>query len=1100
MSRIDAFITSVLNSPNQIDNWYKLDTMGRNKPKSTVLDEYFRCYTRTTIFSELTDEMNLFSKKVLFSSQKTGEFEVNDNLRNPHKTKVSKQHHSSKTRAVSNPTFGNPDGDTDTDPVGGGGGGAVPIVGEVSEATVDTSVSVATKDTGVSVATKDTMVLPVFADFKKFNSLNSIEPTKGSITIAYDTEWMVDPSDGLRYVTSWQFSVIYFGRLQEFVILPITRDKNVMTLEIALGFICSYVNLGKSVDTRNTRKYKCLVYDRDTNGVIKSVNGIQATKELTFDTLKDADKTSEVAYTKKNSNLCKGNKVLRYNDWSKQPHLSITLVCHFGLVDISTMNQKGYYDVEFLPKCIQVGGGLLSLKPIKIYPMNFNPHNIEHEKCYNDEEPIDPIEPTLKEPSNVRRIPISLIIRDSMSFAPEGAKSLAHLGEVVGVPKISIEQTDYDAMEYLFIRNPLLYLNYSSIDTVVTLLYFSSINGYNFKSKPTITALSATVCKALQTEYLTKKVSSFSNYDNDCRGLKTMDKGLKQSDDGLGYLAVSTLEPLSLAVDTIQRFCGHAFGGGYNICSEVGYYSNKTFDHDMKNCYPTAMCLIPDIDWHEPIQSEITNKKLELTDFVIPVVGGVNPIPLFVGYITFTFPNTVRYPNIGINVDGIPVYPLSSQGVPGVYVSGVEIVLALQLGATIHCEKGYFLKPLLTEEHKISYSMQHVMSTLIKDRMIAQELFGKKSLMEQLFKLFANGTYGKLAQNVKPKDTWSAVYNDMVNIGCSAVTNPFAAMMTTAIIRSTLIATMNEVEKLGFSVYSATTDGFLSDIELDTLNKIDIGSLGQLMSQIRGLLTEGSDSTLWETKHSQNDLYNATTRGNFSCEDNGVCARNSAKSPHHRQARGIDSPEQKESAILDRLWLYKEVVSRTGGVPVNELKFPSLKDLISGAEFVMSTSERKVRMDFDMKRKPTVSSFKVVDCPCDGELYEVLNFKTEPHENLESFRLYRKKKANVDCLRTNAEWQNFVNIKLTNSKTTKVTDVEWAKIRDVVIGHRAGFWSIPKLTELQGQEKWDWINTFNKSTKTKYNGNHWKNAGKKERQTLAYTQADLQTLITTMSI
>lgn len=71
------------------------------------------------------------------------------------------------------------------------------------------------------------------------------------------------------------------------------------------------------------------------------------------------------------------------------------------------------------------------------------------------------------------------------------------------------------------------------------------------------------------------------------------------------------------------------------------------------------MCLVPDIDWENPIRSEVTRRELSLSDFT--GVGGINPIAPFVGYVRFEFRENVKYPCIPVNVDGIPVYPRTSE-------------------------------------------------------------------------------------------------------------------------------------------------------------------------------------------------------------------------------------------------------------------------------------------------------------------------------------------------------------------------------------------------------------------------------------------------------
>ena len=129
------------------------------------------------------------------------------------------------------------------------------------------------------------------------------------------------------------------------------------------------------------------------------------------------------------------------------------------------------------------------------------------------------------------------------------------------------------------------------------------------------------------------------------------------------------------------------------------------------------------------------------------------------------------------------------------------------------------------------------------------------------------------------------------------------------------------------------------------------------------------DPKLWECKHAQDDLVNFTTRGNVSlhwyakdafgapiCDSNGdiignpmmingkpyegVCAHNSTKS-------GFIS-----DCYDDRLWLMKQVLSRTGTVDWVNQKWTPTKDLVHGKTFIVTDTTVHTRMDYDLKRKP----------------------------------------------------------------------------------------------------------------------------------------------------
>lgn len=174
------------------------------------------------------------------------------------------------------------------------------------------------------------------------------------------------------------------------------------------------------------------------------------------------------------------------------------------------------------------------------------------------------------------------------------------------------------------------------------------------------------------------------------------------------------------------------------------------------------MCLVPDVDWENPIKSEIVNRELTLQDFVNPDSGGYASLTMMFCYVRFEFPETVKYPCIPVNVEGVPIYPSTSEGIDGVYACGPELFLALKLGAKVFVEQGYVLNAIINPENgKMSYSLRSAVKQLVADRDKAKAEHGKKSLEELILKTMVNSGYGKTAQNVVEKSTWSAYKDEM---------------------------------------------------------------------------------------------------------------------------------------------------------------------------------------------------------------------------------------------------------------------------------------------------------------------------------------------------
>ena len=920
-----------------------------------------------------------------------------------------------------------------------GEGSGFPMGNPKESSTPTTDISVVDS----SVATS----LPKLANFDNYPSFVAARPDKPCILIGFDSEWE-NCSDGGRSMLTWQFAVVWHDRLIEICFLKTgTAD---LSFDVAMGCILDYLGLS-AVDVRKIRRYMyCTGWDNDDKPVVVVTDDVNVARTGCKYIYRGSDGGDVDGWCHKLIDDMPDKFVSRSNrDWAwfhtfldfkSVDSVKITLLCHTGLVDISGFAKSDY----ILRHLTSVQGGLVSLQPIRLGVKSLQ--NVNNPSYY----------------------PVSLNVADTMCHAPAQHKKLEQLGLVVGIPKIDVDDNTKSHMLQFLINDPIYYMDYASRDSVVTLLYCSALYGYNNTPPVTITSATAVVMKGAIMNYMGINRNDNDGFNRKYRGLEKISHGKVKLTDRPGYLESSSLEPISDKVHNIQYYASHAYHGGYNSCSEVGYFPENTYDYDLQNAYPTAMCLVPDIDWENPVKFQIQNRDMTLSDF--QALGGLfNPLVPFVCYCRFEFPSTVKYPCIPVNVDGVPVYPLSSNGLNGVYVAGPYIYLALRLGAKIFCENGYFLNTLITDKLQESRSLAHAVLQLVQDRNRAKIECGKKSLEELILKTMVNSGYGKTAQNVIEKQTWTAFRDVMDSLGCSAITNPFSAMMITAIVQCELLAAQNQIHDLGFMTCSVTTDGFISNCPFDVLKQIDLYGFRQFMSQARLFLT-GDDPELWEIKHHQDDLINFTTRGNVSLLDHGVCAHNSATS-------GYDS-----DSYNDRLWLMTQVLSRTGPITCYDEKWAGFKDIVQGkTDFKITPITRQLHMDFDLKRKPDRDTFTTDYPVVDGTTYEIAHFDTVPYADVAEFRLYRRKKKLCDCLRTIADWDiYFVKID-TNACGANIKDLDWAIIMSVIMGYRAGLWDIPALNNKTVVEKCDWINKHNNSKK-QFNKNDWKNARRPERQ------------------
>ena len=901
---------------------------------------------------------------------------------------------------------------------------------------------------------------PAADGFSSLPSIAAIRSEREELVIGFDTEFYGSP----RNILSWQFCVVVGDSVKEFVFLRKVNANKAgdfyqynLSLEYALACILDDV-LQKPVRVDEVRRFAAITGIRKQNG---------KPLETSFLTYREAEEAGKYWYINRTPTTIRADvnpggriegsksKVRRYRDFSKTGKTRVTLVCHGGKADLSAFDQSGWNSIQVLNCVKEIQGGLVSLYPVLCVIPSTRQGRYDH-YCY----------------------PVSLSFRDTMGHAPGKEKRLAVLGETIGVKKVVLPGNSIRHMEGLLDKDPCLYMNYASQAAVIALLYCASLYGYNKEVPITITSAGAKVIKSSICEYL--GITKPGDFNPVYRGLKRVYHGQLQNEETGKLQAASSEEPLNDHAASVQRYAKEAYHGGYNASSEIGYFGQPTYDYDLKNAYPTAMCLVPDVDWTRPVRKIVTDRYITLEDF-----NGCDPESLLMFCCcSFEFPKSVMYPCIPVVVDGIPVFPRTSEGFSEIYAAGPEIYLALCLGASVYVHNGYFLNPLKHGDD-VSYSLRSAVKQLVTDRAKAVEMFGKGSLEEQIIKTMVNSGYGKIAQNVVEKQHWDSYRNRMDDIGCSSITNPVSASMTTSIIRAVLIAAQNECGAAGYMACSVTTDGFISDIPYNNLTFMDLYGFRELLSTARLFLTDGANRTLWECKHTQNDLLNFTTRGNVSLEDGGVCAHNGCPSPYASKSE------------KDRRWLMLRVLLRTGPVKTTVQEWSRLKDLQKGIEdFTVHKVEKQISQDFDMKRKPDRDSFFTDRPLIEGRQYEIAHFSTLPYESAAEFEKYRQTAKTCNVLRTCTDWELFwQKLEIREPGIFKrIKELSWTKLVSVIMGYRAGLWDIPAFDGLSVKEKCDYINSLHICTK-QFTPNDWKNCRRPERQAAMLPAEQIQDIL-----
>ena len=622
---------------------------------------------------------------------------------------------------------------------------------------------------------------------------------------------------------------------------------------------------------------------------------------------------------------------------------------------------------------------------------------------------------------------------------------------------------------------PLKYLQYACSVNNNILIFQSRIWGINSSMPCTVTSAA---CKVAQ-DFISMDLScsNIIDYHKIYSGVKEVSNKLRLTLQNQ-FARNSVRFPISDAAETIQRFGSLSYAGGCNACFSVDvHHGHQTFDVDICSAYPTAMMLVSAIDYNSPIARELPkNHILTLDDFVVD--GILNPmLPLF-ARVTYRFPHNCLFPNLKRNSeddDKAPCYPLIEDA--PVYCSGPELYVALKMGAEITVVSGVVANVLKDNAGKTIYPYRHIVTELVKARSDAANAHGKNCLEAKLYKFIINSLYGKIAQKVH--DMYSPD-KTRANNAESLITNNVSASLITSFTRSVLFASFYGIHESGYHVYSATTDGLITDMPFDKFTALPLFGLRECLAESRTLITDVSNPKIWEVKHEQTDLFNITTRGNASLtvadpEHNvlgGVIARNGA---------GSENPDLPKESYANRKAFTLSVASRTGKIAATYKQYTLLSDMQkTNCPYTESSHLKNLSMDFDMKRKPLRESLAAEWIEIDGEKYEVAHIETVPFENNAEYLLYKAVAEKQKCLRTVADWTRFFNdldcaSSGVSSGPREDENYRWKCFKDCIAGYRAGMWAIPYLNTpgLSVNQKVEWLQSTNDCPSHIFNRKTW---------------------------
>ena len=681
--------------------------------------------------------------------------------------------------------------------------------------------------------------------------------------------------------------------------------------------------------------------------------------------------------------------------------LHIELICHFGRTDLSffkilsgiTYKRKTDLKLKFedhnfsmLSICRSAGaGGVFSMKKHGNYKIP-----VDNSNGWN------------------RYAMFNVTIRDTMNFTNANNLSLASLGSSLGLPKMDMSKEEYECMHSTFRKDTYKFIKYSLADALITQRYFNQILGENIMLPPTMNGLNAQCFKHKQIEMLFKhynfETRKFNfNYDEFFRGIEKIQDGLDYNQDTNRFTPIQSYRILNndpwFAAFSFQM-C-ESYYGGNNQCIQ-GYWIDKTtIDIDLKSAYPSAESCIYDIDYEDP---GITyENKREINAFNKMLMR--DPfIPCVVCLRSFKFDENVKYPCITQKVDGNIVYTREKNDSEYIYINGIEYWAALKLNCEMDVVSIMQANILTDDDDKVVKTLGLVNSHLISKRKELAEKYGKKSKQALDYKLAANGSYGKMAQGMNDSNSYNALVDRMESVGGGCITNPYYASYITAIARVILNLTSQEITEMGYSTYSNTTDGLITDLPEEKLSSLKVYGLKRIVQENRALFfNEKLDTDIFEVKHRQDTFLNVATRHNIALNSEGVLAHG-----------GIKTQYEKDS-MADRLEMIKAFLECDAyGYNYNDSSSVSMRKIVmQGKKFHKEEITKNHAMRYDFKRKPC--DIADVHIEFQNKVYTVARFDTIPYNDISEFLKYRAAAKTYKLVRTASDFNDLI-LKTENNK------------------------------------------------------------------------------------
>ncbi|CAA7623015.1 conserved hypothetical protein [Magnetospirillum sp. LM-5] len=354
--------------------------------------------------------------------------------------------------------------------------------------------------------------------------------------------------------------------------------------------------------------------------------------------------------------------------------------------------------------------------------------------------------------------------------------------------------------------------------------------------------------------------------------------------------------------------------------------------------------------------------------------------------------------------------------------SAPEICLARKLGAEITIRYGVIVP---------TDGNQPIFTPFIKECLDNRGKYPKNTLDNLFWKELSNSTYGKTAQGLREKRVYDLRDKTTKVLPESRITNPFFASFITSFVRAVLGEVINALPP-SVCVFSATTDGFLTNATKDQIDAACQGELLTIYNDARKRLT-GKSGAL-EAKHHVRKPLGWRTRGQATLKE-GVVGKDDENVVLAKG--GIFTPSAYDTTREQNRYITNLFFGRTPESVITSAIKTGVRDMVEyDADLVEKDLIKRLNMEYDWKRCPLA-----VGASAD---YDHLVFSTKPWKTVDEFQRIRLlweeyTKATPTCLKSVDDFKMFANYVMVKtalcvelSKYLKKTNPDIKRLRQTI--------------------------------------------------------------------